>query len=231
MEIKANQIPILMYHNVHPTNPRHGVTTEDFEAHLQILKNKGYRAISMRDLYDRWTSNQTTDEKLVVLTFDDGCLGQFLYATPILEQFGFIAIFYVVGKWVGSANRMSWSDLQQLLGEGHEIGSHSWSHTKLTKLNPVDLNFELTQSQKVLSEKLNVPIEHFCYPFGRVNAETETAVRAVYQTATSTGSKIPQLTRLKRIDCDTVLPRHKPWPKKKWASAHAKVTKFFSDLE
>ena len=77
----------------------------------------------------------------ITYTFDDGCPGQFSHAIPIFNEFGFKATLYTVTGWVGD-----WSNQQNAASQGHEIASHTMSHTSLADLNPVDQENELRSS-------------------------------------------------------------------------------------
>ena len=62
--------------------------------------------------------NNTDIKKFVILTFGDIPQSQFTEARPILDRYGFKASFFVTCNWVGEkvsdAQRMTWSELQQI---------------------------------------------------------------------------------------------------------------------
>ncbi len=61
---------------------------------------------------------------------------------------------------------LSWDDIEKLKQAGMELGGHTLSHPKLTRLAKTDVEEEVIQSHKVLREKLHIPIIKFSYPFG-----------------------------------------------------------------
>lgn len=58
---------------------------------------------------------------------------------------------------------------QQIYGiyqDGFEIGGHTFSHPFCNKLTLPELENEIIVANKKLEQKLDIPIEHFSYPFG-----------------------------------------------------------------
>ena len=74
-----------------------------------------------------------TDQRTVVLTFDDGLANQFTVALPILEQYGFGASLFV-GQWIGGvfpdapAHCITKEQLLALHQKGFDIGNHTMTH-------------------------------------------------------------------------------------------------------
>lgn len=62
--------------------------------------------------------------KVVMIGFDDSYKSQFLYAKPILDQYGFKASFFEVCTWIGKTNgRQTWQDVAALQRDGMDIES------------------------------------------------------------------------------------------------------------
>ena len=51
------------------------------------------------------------NNKVVVLTFDDGLKGQYTNAKPILDIYGYKASFSIICEDVGKADHMSWQEI------------------------------------------------------------------------------------------------------------------------
>ena len=86
--MKFKDIPILMYHNVGKSNSVWSVSVENFEQQINYLNQNGYKTISLDELGQGIKNNSETQEKLVVITFDDARKGVFTNAYPILNQVG-----------------------------------------------------------------------------------------------------------------------------------------------
>jgi peptidoglycan/xylan/chitin deacetylase (PgdA/CDA1 family) len=111
------------------------------------------------------SKNNTNQQKVVILTFDDGYESQYSNAKPILDKYGFKATFYIVCNYVGSGdNRMTWEEIKSLQQEGHDIASHTMNHDDLSKLTPQEVEYEVAQSKQCLLEQ-GISPKSFAYPF------------------------------------------------------------------
>ena len=92
---------------------------------------------------------------------------QYTIAKPILDKYGFKASIFITCRWVGleNENRMTWQDILALQNEGQDIESKTMTHRDLSNLSAADLNFEISQSKKCLSDHgINATI--FATPHG-----------------------------------------------------------------
>src|SRR5687768_2649211 len=90
---------ILMYHRFceRPNGIRMDVGT--FERHLQYLRARAYRVMTLRDLCERLAANEVPPNA-VVLTIDDGYEDFRQLAFPLLEKYGFPATLFVTTDFV-----------------------------------------------------------------------------------------------------------------------------------
>ena len=102
--------------------------------------------------------------KAIIITFDDGMLSQFTYAKPILDKYNFKATFYIICNSVDKENRMNWNNIQTLEEEGHEIGSHSMNHKKLSKLSEENIKYEIIESKRCLQDN-GFNVMSFSFPY------------------------------------------------------------------
>lgn len=96
------------------------------------------------------------------------------------------------------ARLMTFEELAQLAHDGHEIGSHSMTHCLMPECDDSALAYEVTESRRVLQDRLGLAIETFCYPNGNADARTAHAVaQAGYRRAVTTrwGNNGPQADR------------------------------------
>ena len=109
--------------------------------------------------------NNINQQKVVILTFDDGYKSQYSNAKPILDKYGFKATFSIVCNYVGSGdNRMTWKDIKSLQQEGHNIASHTMNHDDLSKLPLQEVEYEVAQSKQCLLDQ-GINPKSFAYPF------------------------------------------------------------------
>jgi peptidoglycan/xylan/chitin deacetylase (PgdA/CDA1 family) len=102
------------------------------------------------------------------ITFDDGHVSNHRYALPVLEEWRHRATFFITAGWTEIRDQyMNWSQLRDVVSEGHEIGSHGWSHVPLTHCTLVEAEEELRRSKETLEDKLGVAVEALSIPHGR----------------------------------------------------------------
>ena len=89
------------------------------------------------------TESKRTVDKVVIFIFSDGLKSQFTNAKPILDKYGFKATFYVVCNYVNNKKGyMTWEQIETLNKEGHDIGSHTMNHFRLSDLSKKEINYE-----------------------------------------------------------------------------------------
>ena len=148
-------VPVLCYHKVSYSG---GITPDKFREHLKYLKDNGYEAISARRLTDFMRGDTEIPAKSVVLTFDDCFICNWVYAIPLLEEFGFRGVFFCITNFTGKGEKrtqygadalpeiknatdsyvsaisgdnsqfMNENELIETHKRGHEIYSHTCTH-------------------------------------------------------------------------------------------------------
>jgi peptidoglycan/xylan/chitin deacetylase (PgdA/CDA1 family) len=138
-------------------------------------------------------SNNSNNTKAAIINFDDGSMGQYTYAKPILDKYGLKATFFIVCNYANSSkdSYMNWQEITQLQNDGMDIESHSMNHKDLTTLSIADLDYEIGQSKQcLLNHGINENVSKggiFAYP-GHQGANDPTIVNTVakyYNTARS----------------------------------------------
>lgn len=139
-------LPIVMYHQLTKSESRAGryvLTLEQFEKDLVFLKEKGYKTVTVSQLLDYSQGKGKLPEKAIMITFDDGCETLYAYAKPLLEQYGFTAVGFVVGSLADyytelddhnlNYSNLNWAEIKELsMGNTVEIQSHSYDLHKNT---------------------------------------------------------------------------------------------------
>jgi peptidoglycan/xylan/chitin deacetylase (PgdA/CDA1 family) len=108
-----------------------------------------------------------TNQKTVVLTFDDAPQSHYSFVAPLLKQYGFGATFYVCefpGVYPDSTISMNWRQIGELSKMGFEIGNHTWHHKHVPGLKEQALVKELAYIEHKC-DSLGIPEPtSFCYP-------------------------------------------------------------------
>ncbi|NTW29395.1 MAG: polysaccharide deacetylase family protein [Coriobacteriia bacterium] len=187
----AIAVPILYYHafGTPPSNemaPEIYVRTEEFVAQLRYLQSAGYHAVTLQQVYDCWSGQGTLPENPIVISIDDGFESDFTIAAPLLKSMGWPACLALIAGETPGTTSMDVAQVRALVEAGWEIDAHTIHHVDLTKVSSEQLTREVAESRRRLQEMFGVPVNFFCYPYGKFDTRVETAVRAAgYLGATS----------------------------------------------
>lgn len=184
--------PILLYHHIAvPTEPNEFfVAPDDFRAQMQALKDWGYTPIPLDLLVKAINQGAALPMRPVVISFDDGDITVYRTAFPIMKEFGYTGIMYIVGNRLETDGFMDTAEIKEMIAAGWQVGSHSMTHTDLTK--STDVTWELSQSKTDLETALGVPISSFAYPFGLQTEGIMTSVSHYYSSAVGLGATVDQ---------------------------------------
>ena len=77
---------------------------------------------------------------------------------------------------------MDIDDIKFLISTGHQIGSHTLSHKKLSTLTSSnDLKSEIISSKIKLEKCFNIKIKHFAFPFGTYDSINKNSLKIISQ--------------------------------------------------
>ena len=165
------QIPILAYHGVSnlPDN-KYNVQTESFSEQMEWLNQSGFKTLDQSDLFEFKGTEYYKSGSYFVLTFDDGHISNYEFVMPVLEKYGFKAIFFITtGLIEKESNFMDWVKVKELHRKGHSIQCHGHFHMFLNRLKAENVDFELQESRKLIKEHIGVLPDTFSCPGGRYN--------------------------------------------------------------
>ncbi len=170
----AWRVPVLMYHHVDTAlSARDSITVSltvmasAFEAQLRLLRDAGYRGMSLQDLWGGLAEHAPVPPHGVVLTFDDGYADNYTVAFPLLRRYGFTATFFVVTSTVGTPGHLTVTQLQAMARAGMEIESHGQHHVDFSRLPLPTARGELARSREIIAGWIGRPVAFFAYPAGR----------------------------------------------------------------
>lgn len=139
----------------------------------------------------------TRDSRELILTFDDGFSSDFRIAQNVLNPRGIKAIFFIIPEFVSLATEgdqtrfisdrlypgtktsrvpthlrsMNWEQISILSHQGHTIGSHSYSHRRLSEItNEDELAHEIVDSGRSIENVIKKKVDHFAFPFGNLSS-------------------------------------------------------------
>ena len=174
-------VPILCYHGLADScASKLCMSHRDFDRQMHYLKSHHYRVISLAELVRFLDYEQHLPRRAVVVTFDDGYRSFYDVAYPVLKQYGFTATLFVYTDFIGHAkSALTWDQLRELKAEGFEIGSHSVSHSDLTRRKKGErypdylqrVQDELGRSKEIIDRELAQDTVYVAFPFGRNNPD------------------------------------------------------------
>jgi hypothetical protein len=177
-------IPCLLYHRVDNSGGPFATTPTVFRQHIEWLASEGFRTLTLGQ-FDRALENpRERDGRSLLLTFDDGFADIETCVAPILREFGFNAVaFIITGRCADSTAQpgeyLSWSSLRKLSADGiFEFQTHTHTHQRwaLTEQSAGTVAADIGQSIEILESELRFPrscFSHIAWPFGRTCASWE----------------------------------------------------------
>jgi peptidoglycan/xylan/chitin deacetylase (PgdA/CDA1 family) len=63
---------------------------------------------------------------------------------------------------------LTWDQIRTMRRAGIQFGAHTMSHPVVSRLSEAELHWELLEAKKILQERLDEPVHHFAFPFGKL---------------------------------------------------------------
>ncbi|MBW4553495.1 MAG: polysaccharide deacetylase family protein [Aphanocapsa sp. GSE-SYN-MK-11-07L] len=177
------RVPVIMYHDIRADKQVFfDLTPQEFENHLRQIKQHDLNPISLEQLITHLQTGIPLPGKPILLTFDDGYLGHYLYVYPLLKKYDFPAVFSIYTDKIDTKlgrPGVNWQQLRQMASDPLiEIAAHSVSHPQdLRTLSNAQLQKEVMESKRKLEKRLGIPIQYFTYPEGKVDSRVAAMVR------------------------------------------------------
>jgi peptidoglycan/xylan/chitin deacetylase (PgdA/CDA1 family) len=190
---RSRQATFLCYHSISDGGPPFlCLSPETFERQLAMMRRHRLAGGGVEALGDLAEGRRPARPQ-VFLTFDDGYLDNHETAAPLLAEYGFGAMVFVLPPYVDSAGAfdwpelierqrahpdimrsMSWPMVEALAESGIEIGSHGCRHSHLPDLDDERLREELWSSRERIRARLG-RCDVLAYPFGEWDARVASA--------------------------------------------------------
>jgi len=177
-----------MYHSVGGSTEEVGadiysVSVDEFKKQMEFVAKLG--TVSIQGLAPRCARGESLEvnrggfRTAPVITFDDGLLNDYKVAFPILKDLGLKAYFFILVSKIDTNGYMDWEQIRQLRDAGMVIGSHGMTHRILTELDDKELDYELSESKKLLEKNLGQPIDYLSIARGFHNKKIIDKVREI----------------------------------------------------
>lgn len=169
-------IPVLVYHRFgDDCDSPLCMPARVFERQMRYLKENGYHSVTPDELLAFLQYREPLPRQSVWITMDDGYRSTYKVAYPILKKYGFTATMFIYTDFVEASRlAITWAQLREMRTDGFSIGSHSMTHSDITKLRAGEsteafiarVRRELGESKKIIDQKLGQDTIALAYPFG-----------------------------------------------------------------
>ena len=166
-----------------PDMRQYEITPQRLEELLLLYRQKGYRFVSIDQVYEMQQTKLYLSQPFVCVTLDDGYLDNFIEALPVFRKFDCPFCVYMPTGFVdGTANCwwypsenvpfLSVNQLRQLAAEPLcTIGAHTINHPYLSQISSKEKHKEIVTSKHHLEDIIQLPVNHFAYPLGDFDDE------------------------------------------------------------
>ncbi len=197
VKLKENSLTILTYHNISPGGNIYSRSAELFENDLQYLFENNFNLVSPALLVSYFDGKAQLPPNPVLICFDDGYLGVYEEAFPVLKKHNVSALFFVLTSRVGVfKDFVTWEQLSEMQSsrvfsiESHTHNSHFYVsesdgfHAALTSRIPLPdgtleshqayrmrIKQDLLKSKQLIESNINKEALFLSVPFGNANNE------------------------------------------------------------
>src|SRR5437870_793432 len=175
---RRRYLSIVLFHRITDEIPPDALTvgTRWFERFCRTMR-RSFNVVPLAEIVRLAHSSEPFPPRTLAITFDD-CYRDNLFAARVLARYQLPACFFIPTASVGTDHmfawdrglkklaNLSWDDVRQMAGLGHEIGSHTVTHADLGQVSPDEARTELADSKNTLEAKLERPVRWLAYPFG-----------------------------------------------------------------
>ncbi len=98
-----------------------------------------------------------------MVSFDDGYPSQYASAFEVLEGLEWPGVLNLPAR----GSELPDAEVERMLDAGWELASKAITSVDLTAVDSTTLEREVAGSRRILRRRFGVPVNNFCYPFGR----------------------------------------------------------------
>jgi len=196
--IRGDEVPatgsdgVLMFHSV-GDGAFDNLSPDTFRERIERFN----RTVTFADLPEIYEN--PSEDRRIVLTFDDGYRGFYEHVVPILHEFDIPATVFVVARTLEDQSFV----VNEGIGDGYmtpeqlaelanddlvTIGNHTMTHPDLHELSsPEQLRTEIVAARCLIEEELDTTVDRFCYPGNRSTPVATSIVNDSHNYAVSGG--------------------------------------------
>ena len=175
------------YYPINSENPWI-LSEEDFYKQMRYLYENGFNALNSNQLMDFLFYDDELPKNPILITFDDGYLDNYLFAAPIMRQFGFTGIvFLITGNIPETTPEMTafptqFMSIKEISGSGDvfEFGLHTHAMHYSVDGNYLLVSENIENIRADIRKSFDLPITFaagFAYPHGKFSDNAIAALK------------------------------------------------------
>jgi peptidoglycan/xylan/chitin deacetylase (PgdA/CDA1 family) len=180
-EAIASHAVLFIYHRFGENqSPSTNTRIDQFEGHLQELRDGGYNVLPLADIVAALQAGETLADKTVGISIDDAYASFYVNAWPRLRAANFPFTIFIATDTIDrkAPGFMSWDQLRELSESGLvSIGSQTTSHPHMPLMDEARNAEELAKSAARIQAEIGKPPTLFAYPYGEMSLAVKTLVQ------------------------------------------------------
>jgi biofilm PGA synthesis lipoprotein PgaB len=188
VNLQESQAVVLMYHHFGvDKHPSTNVRLEQFDAHLQHLKQAAYQVWPLEKVVDYLRAKKPFPGRVAVITIDDAYLSVYEQAYPRLRKLGWPFTVFVATDGVDQHFKayMSWQQMREMQQHGASFENHSATHDYLIRRLPTEtadqwrqrMQADIGRAQQRITTELGKAPTLFAYPYGEYDVALANLVK------------------------------------------------------
>jgi peptidoglycan/xylan/chitin deacetylase (PgdA/CDA1 family) len=184
--LKKLQFPIIYYHDIVMDG---GFSLQQtnfliFKNQMEYLAKHGYKTLLFSEVEEFMRYSDKNKDKVVLITFDDGYISNYLHAFPIMKELGLKFNIFINTKMIedNDPKYLTIENVKEMYKSGLvEFGSHTHSHIDAKSVTENELINEIETCNIRIKEWLGYNTLDFCYPYGFYSRNTNELLSKYYK--------------------------------------------------
>jgi peptidoglycan/xylan/chitin deacetylase (PgdA/CDA1 family) len=131
--------------------------------------------------------SKVTSSAIASISFDDGTIGHYTYARPVMRKNDLPGTYYIVSDALGwGSSTMNAQQVKKLADEGDEIGNHTRTHANLDEVTTAQAAAEFADAQDAIESQVGVRPTTCAYPQGSSNDKVRALAEKQFKGCRST---------------------------------------------
>lgn len=172
---------VVMYHRFGESDyPATNITLEQFDSHLQAIKEGDYTVLSLPDLVERLKKGEKLPDKALAITIDDGYESIYKVAYPRFKKAGIPFSIFISTDAIdrGYSGHLNWEQVREMSKDPLVyIGAHTASHLHMAAASESRMGDEMSRSLERLEKELGYRPDIFAFPYGEASLKAIEVVR------------------------------------------------------